>query len=61
LLANPWVGAARTWRAPHREHKATAVHGDGIRLAGDRIDSIPGACHDDMERDARRCQPFNQS
>jgi hypothetical protein len=51
----PWVDAALTWRALHRKHEATTAPGDGIRRAGARIDSTPGARHGDMERDARRC------
>jgi len=61
VVAIAWVGAARTWRALHRKHKATAAPAAGIRRAGACIDSTPGARHGDMERDARRCRPFNRS
>ena len=44
-----------------RRHKATVAPGDGIRRAGARIDSTPGAPHGDMKRGARRCRPFNRS
>jgi hypothetical protein len=54
------AGEPLGWCSAHvahaaRKHKATAAPGDGIRQAGACIDSTPGACHGDMERDARRC------
>jgi hypothetical protein len=60
-MTEPAGGTAATWRALHRKQKATAAPVDGIRRAGTCIDSTPGACHGDMERDARRCRPFNRS